>query len=180
MNIFICGIPRSGKTTLSRKLKKELVDYNVIVSESVRNGFQKMEEEHYKEWGSKDSLQRKEKFPKFLFEFLKWNTHFSKCNNIVDLALVDLKTVIDNKQEEDIIVCLGFGGANYKEILKFIRKREKEEDYTFKMSDDHLMKVWGDIESCDKENMTLCKEYGIKYFDVFKSENVIECVKGLL
>lgn len=50
---------------------------------------------------------------------------FSKCNNIVDLALDDLKTVIENKNEDDIIVCLGFGGVSEKEVFSFIRKREK-------------------------------------------------------
>lgn len=174
MNIFICGVPRSGKTTLAKKLKKELSDYNLIVSESIRNGFQKMDEENYKEWGNKNSLERKEKFPKFLFEFLKWNSVFSNCNNIVDLALIDLETVIDNKEDKDIIICLGFGGVSYKECFSFIRKREKEDDYTFKMSEEKLKMIWGDISFIDNENIKLCKEYNIRYFDVINDDCSIE------
>lgn len=74
MNLFICCIPRSGKTTLAKISKKDFSDYNLIVSESIRNGFQKMDEEHYKGWGNFNSKKRKEDFPKFLFEFLKWNS----------------------------------------------------------------------------------------------------------
>lgn len=170
MNLFICGVPRSGKTTLAKIIKKDFSDYNLIVSESIRNGFQKMDEEHYKEWGNFNSKKRKENFPKFLFEFLKWNSFFSKCNNIVDLALVELKTVIENRSEDDIIVCLGFGGVSEKEIFSFIRKREKQEDYTLNMSDEKLSEVWGDISMIDKENMELCKKYNIRYFDVIKED----------
>ena len=174
MNVFICGVPRSGKTTLSKLLKKELKDFNIIISESVRNGFQKMDRENYKEWGNKHSIQRREKFPEFLFEFLKWNSFFSECNNIVDLALIDLKTVLLNKGDEDLVVCLGFGKDKLnEEIFSFIRERENESDYTRRFSDEELVGIWGNICDIDKNNIKVCEDNNIKYFDVFKNEDMI-------
>lgn len=174
MNIYICGVPRSGKTTLAKNLKNELRDYNLIVSESIRNGFQKMDEEHYKEWGNKDSEKRRISFPKFLFEFLKWNTYFSECNNIVDLALVDIDNVIENKNKEDIIICLGYGNKEIKDIFSFIRNREKDSDYTFNRSDEELLKMWGDITRIDKYNKEICDKHNIKYFDCYENKDIVK------
>ena len=173
MNIYICGVPKCGKTTLARNLKKELSDYNLIVSESIRNGFQKMDAEHYKEWGNKNSELRKENFPIFVFEFLKWNTHFSGCNNIVDLALIDINTVIENKNEDDIVICLGFGlNKSNEEILTFIRNRENDNDYTKEYSDDKLLAIWGNISDIDKNNIKVCNENSIRYFDVINEFDI--------
>jgi len=176
MNIFICGVPRSGKTTLAKRLKSELSNYNLIVSESIRNGFQKMDVDNYKEWGNKNSLKRKKDFPEFLFEFLKWNNYFSECNNIVDLALVDLETVIKMKEDNDIVVCLGFGCIESEEIFSFIRSRENEGDYTKKYSDEELDKIWKNIAFNDKENFRVCDENGIMYFDVLKENKMLEFI----
>ena len=93
MNVFICGVPKSGKTTLAKDLKKILSNYNLIVSESIRNGFQKMDKDNYKEWENRNSIKRKKDFVEFVFEFFRWNTFFSECNNVVDLGLVDLMTM---------------------------------------------------------------------------------------
>lgn len=176
MNIFICGVPRSGKTTLARKLKEALTGYNFIVSESIRNGFQKMDKGNYKKWGNRNSLQRKQQFPEFIFEFLKWNSFFSECDNIVDLGLVDLKTVVDNKEDSDLVICLGFGDISDKEILSFMRKRENKGDYTEKLNDEELMNIWGNIFDGDKENIKLCNQYKIKYFNVLKNEDMVNYV----
>lgn len=51
MKILICGVPKSGKTTLCKQIGKEFPSFNIISGEALRNGFQKMDSIHYKEWG---------------------------------------------------------------------------------------------------------------------------------
>ena len=99
---------------------------------------------------------------------------FCECNNIVDLALVDLKTVLLNKSDEDLVVCLGFGKDKLnEEIFSFIRERENENDYTKRFSDEQLVAVWGNICDIDKNNMKVCEDNNIKYFDAFKNEDMV-------
>ena len=38
-SIYICGIPRSGKTTLTKKIKEKYPNYNLFSFEAIRNAF---------------------------------------------------------------------------------------------------------------------------------------------
>lgn len=38
-NIYIVGIPRSGKSTLSKMIKSKYPEMNIISFEAIRNGF---------------------------------------------------------------------------------------------------------------------------------------------
>ena len=165
MAIWVCGVPRAGKTTFCKKLKKENPNFTIIVSEAIRNAFQKMDKSHYKEWGIKTSKQRQNDFPIFFKEFVEWNEKFSGCETIVDCALIDLEKVFEIADKKDKIICFGFGGKSVEEILKIIRKREKEEDYTKNYSDLQLLKFWGDISIQDKKNLEFSKLKSIKYVD---------------
>lgn len=180
VNIFVCGLPKTGKTTLCKNLKKELPNYNIFVSEALRNGFQKMDIDNAKSWGNKTSKQRTQDFPVFLKEFLQWNEKFTQNSNIVDSALLDLKTITEIASNEDIIVCLGFGGKTQEEILKIIRENEAQQDYTKNFSDKQLLSFWGDIEKQDNQNKNFCKENSIFYFDITKNrENLLQTVLNL-
>lgn len=91
MTIFICGLPRTGKTTFSKKLKTVLKNFNIIVSEAIRNGFQKMNNDSARDWGLKNSYARKILFPIYVKEFLEWNEKFSGFETIFDCALLSLE-----------------------------------------------------------------------------------------
>ena len=110
MTIFICGVPRTGKTTLSKILKENIHNSNLIVTEAIRNGFQKIDNDNARDWGTKTSKLRKEIFPVFVKEFLEWNEKFSTNITILDCALIDLKQIVSLANKNDIIICLGFGG----------------------------------------------------------------------
>ena len=57
-----------------------------------------------------------------------------------------------------------------------MRKRENKGDYTEKLNDEELMNIWGNIFDGDKENIKLCNQYKIKYFNVLKNEDMVNYV----
>lgn len=59
MKILICGVPKSGKTTLCKQIEKEFPSFNIISGEALRNGFQKMDKGIIK--NGEISLANKEK-----------------------------------------------------------------------------------------------------------------------
>lgn len=170
MAIWICGVPRSGKTTYCKNFAKEN-KVSVISTEALRNGFQKMDKDNFAEWGRSTSEKRKKDFPVFLKEFVKWNEFFSEGQCIVDCALVELKTVYEFCEEGDQIICFGFGGNSLEDILSFIRQREGQNDYTKNFSDEKLIKLWGDVAEIDKQNFQFCKENKLKYMDCMKENS---------
>ena len=176
--IIICGLARTGKSTLAKRLKSVLPSFNLIVSEALRNGFQKIDEQHAKDWGNKNSQLRQEIFPAFAREFISWNEKFSKCNTIFDCALLNIKQVIDFAKDEDIVLCLGFGGRSNDEILDIIRSYEQNNDYTKNYNNETLIKLWGDISAIDKENLALCNKNNIKYFDTSNDRD--NCFKTII
>ena len=44
-NIYIVGVPRTGKTTLTKLIKQEIPQVNLISFEAIRNGFIKSQPE---------------------------------------------------------------------------------------------------------------------------------------
>lgn len=167
MAIWVCGVPRSGKTTYCKSFAKKN-NVSVISTEALRNGFQKMDKDNFAAWGRGESEKRQKDFPVFLKEFVKWNEFFSDRFCIVDCALVELKTVFEFIDEADQILCFGFGGKSLNEILSFIRGREHQDDYTKNFSNEKLLKLWGDVADIDKQNLEFCKKNKIKYIDCTK------------
>lgn len=175
MKILICGVPKSGKTTLCKQIGKEFPSFNIISGEALRNGFQKMDKVHYKEWGDKFSKQREEDFPTFLKEFTEWNEFFTGNNTILDLAILNLKDIAQVASANDKIICLGFGGKDEKEMFDIIRSYEHKQDYTADMSNEDLMKLWGNIAQEDKNNIDFSDKNKISYYDTsFDREIVFE------
>ena len=165
MKIFICGIPRSGKSTTAKLLKAEIENTNLIVTEAIRNGFQTIDEKHAYDWGRWQSDLRQNVFPKYVKSFLDWNEKLGGTITILDCALLSLEKVLQLKDDDDIVVCAGFGGKSLDEIFKIIRKFEKTDDYTAQFSDQKLLAIWGDVAQIDKDNIDFCKKHQIKYFD---------------
>ena len=91
-NIYILGVPRSGKTTFSILLKKELEDYSLISLDAVRNAF------HYSlpelEMINRQSYSRKNILPRYIAEFVRWNHDISKNACIVEGGIINLDDII--------------------------------------------------------------------------------------
>lgn len=166
-NIYIIGVPRSGKSTLSRIIKSKYPEMNIISFEAIRNGFIKAQPTL--NMGNRNSNARKEILPPFVVEFVYWNNIITGYGNIVEGSFSDIKTLKKLINNEDIIVCLGLGKRNIQEIVNGIKMYDNENDYTKHWTEEQIKKHFYDITEKDYENYELCKKYNIKYFDTFNN-----------
>ena len=84
-NILIFGIPRAGKSTLSKIIAKKYNNYITIDTDSIRDAFQhalpSTEINKYNGKGMKDD------FPKFIEQLLYWESYNNQeYNYIIDSA----------------------------------------------------------------------------------------------
>lgn len=93
MSVFIIGVPTAGKSTLTRRIKQELKNINIVSFEAMRNGFIKVMPDLKME--DRCSEARKEILPEFLMECARWN----------------------EKLTGDLVICLGYGGNKTKEEI---------------------------------------------------------------
>ena len=175
-NIYIIGIPRSGKTTLAKIIKEKFPKYNQISFEAIRNAF--IETQPELNMDNRNSLARKDILPKHLVTFSSWNNKMTNNHALVEgdfCSIEELYKLIDN---DDLIICLGLGCRNIDDIIDGIISNDKEDDYTKKHSKEQLKKHFYDIENKDKLNYNFCMKNNIKYYDTY--ENREEIFKEIL
>lgn len=179
-NIYIVGVPRTGKSTLAKLIKFNYPQFNLISFEAIRNGFIKSQPNL--EMGNRNSVARQEIFPIFLFEFVHWNNVFSNYGNLIEGDFSSIEKIVKNTDENDFIICLGFNKRNIEEIIKGIIKYDKDTDYTKNWSEEKIRKHFYDICEKDKENYDLCSRYNINYYDTYENReevfsNIISLIK---
>lgn len=180
-NIYIIGIPRSGKSTLSRKIKSKYPEMNIISFEAIRNGFTKSQPNLNME--NRNSNARQEILPQFIVEFVYWNYIITGSGNIVEGSFSDVKTIKNLINSEDIIICLGLGRRNIHEIISEMKKHDNENDYTKHWTEEQIKKHFYDITEKDKKNYKHCKKFNIEYFDTFNNRedvflNILEYIES--
>lgn len=166
-NIYIIGVPRSGKSTLSKIIKSKYPEMNIISFEAIRNGFIKAQPNL--NMGNRNSNARQEILPPFVVEFIYWNYAITGFGNIVEGSFTDVKTIKSLVDNESIIICLGFGQRNIDEIINEMKKHDDENDYTKHWTEEQIKKHFYDITEKDTENYKLCKDFNIEYFDTFNN-----------
>lgn len=169
-NIYIIGVPRTGKTTFSKLLKSKYPVMNVISFEALRNGFIKTLPEL--NMGNRNSKARKEILPDFLVEFAKWNSTISNFGSIIEGDFCDIKT-LKELTNEDVIICLGFGKKSLDEVIDGIKAHDKADDYTKEWSLEKLKNHFYDIVEKDEENYNFCNDHNIPYFDTFDNREEV-------
>ncbi|MCX4364727.1 MAG: hypothetical protein OSJ70_03015 [Bacilli bacterium] len=166
-NIYIVGIPRSGKSTLSKIIKSKYPEMNILSFEAIRNGFIKSQPNLNME--DRNSNARQQILPSFIVEFAYWNSIITGYGNIVEGSFSDIGTLMELINDEDIIVCLGLGKRNIQEVVNGIIMHDNEKDYTKLWTKEQIKKHFYDITEKDCENYELCKKYSIEYFDTFNN-----------
>lgn len=165
-NIYIIGVPGTGKTTLAHLLKEAYPAFNLISFEAVRNAFMKTQPEL--QMDNRESLTRQEILPSFLIEFLNWNKVFTSYGNILEGDFITIEKLVNYVQKEDIILCLGFSKRSLKEISQGIKSHDREEDYTKDWSIEKIEKHFYNLEATDAANYEACKKYHIPYYDTYE------------
>lgn len=169
-NIYIIGIPRSGKSTLSMLIKERFPKYNQISFEAIRNGF--IETQPELNMHNRNSDARKKILPKFIVEFSHWNNIILSSPTLIEgdfCSIEELYNVIDNN---DYIICLGLGCRSIDEVIVGIRKNDREKDYTNEWSDEKIKSHFYNLEEIDKDNYDFCTSHNIKYYDTYEDRQL--------
>lgn len=180
MNIYIVGVPRTGKSSLASLVKSEIPSFNIISFEAIRNGFIKSLPDL--NMGNRESKARKEVLPEFILEFLNWNKTILNVNNVIEGDFISVESLHEKKSNDDLIICLGFGKRSIDEIYDNVNKYSKEYDYTYNWDIGEFKKHFYDLEEKDTQNYNYCKENKILYYDTFNNReeilnNIIEVIK---
>lgn len=166
-NIYILGVPRSGKTTFSILLKKELKDYSFISLDAIRNAF------HYSlpelEMIQRNSYSRHNILPRFVSELAHWNHDISKNGCIIEGGLIHLDDMVGEIRSDDIVICFGHGAHSLEEVVDKIQEFDTKEDYTYGWSKEKLMNHYYDLSETDLENRKICLQKKYYYIDTFEN-----------
>ena len=170
-NIFIIGVPRSGKSTLSKLIKRNYPIYNQLSFEAIRNGF--IETQPELNMGNRTSDARRTILPKHIVTEAHWSNNILSCPSLVEgdfCTIEELNNLID---ENDIIICLGFGCRSIEEIIRSVKKNDTSDDYTKDWSDEKMKKHFYNLVDKDKENYDYCIKNNINYYDTYDNRNLI-------
>lgn len=170
-SIYICGIPRSGKTTLTKKIKEKYPNYNLFSFEAIRNAF--IESQPNLNMENRNSQARKEILPKHFITFAKWNAEITCNPSLIEGSFCNIKELKDFIEDDSIIICLGLGCITIDEFAKNVIKYDKENDYTKKWSLEKIKKHFYDQEIIDKFNYSYCKKMNIKYYNTNNNREAV-------
>lgn len=164
-DILILGMPRTGKTTLATKLRKELTNYDLISCDCIRN----MLSNCFPQLGvgpDKSAKKNEEVLPNCIYKLLKYNKKRvdTELGFIIEGAQI-LPDAANSLFKDSIVIFLGYGKKTPEELLKNIRKYDNEQQYTFKRSDDRILKELQHNVITDKVIQEKCKLYGYPYID---------------
>ena len=167
-NIIIGGTVRSGKTTLANKIRDKF-GYSKVESDTIVNAFDKV----YPELGitHKHAEQAREKYEPFLFEVLN-----GFCR---DLKYAGNVTVFPGSQfcpanisryeklDKFIVIFLGINANSSEELLKTIRENDSEDDWTYKKTDEWMIRFCQNIINESDNLKEECKKYDFYYFNTY-------------
>lgn len=174
-NIFIGGVSRAGKSTLSQMLKKEKynhipLDYFVV---SLKINFP--------ETGISDSAiinESSEKVALFLSSIIeRINRRDEKF--IIDSAHIMPHDIIKylDKDKWDIYY-LGYPDTTKEKKLENIRKHDSKVDWTNKLSDEQLLNVIDKLINISKKIETECKNYNIKFINTSENMDILNKINN--
>lgn len=184
-DILILGMPRTGKTTLAGKLRRKLFNYDVISCDCIRD----MIKDSFPQLGigRGKAQQNRETLPYCISRLLKYN---KKRSNIEVGFIVEGAQILPDDTnrlfKNSIIIFLGYGQKSADEILENIRKNDTIKEYTYKRSDERILKELNNNIIIDKMIQEKCKIYHYLYIDTTENreeklnkivEDIIEKVK---
>lgn len=164
MNVLILGQPRSGKTTIAKKIAKK--GYNIIALDEMRQAFvDSMPELDLYHSGTEIELNpvNAEKYYLFIKSYLKnFNQKYPDVNVVIEGMEISLKAAsrLFTDGNQCVIICLGVITDNPKDFNNLIRKYSinDEQDWTRNLNDDELMAVVDRIIHYSKQNQKIAKE----------------------
>lgn len=158
MKILICGLPGTGKTTLSHILA-ENYGFNV------KNDFTIFQELNINISNLEDKKCVSKNYSKLLFEYMQKAPDNSVFDFEYSILPSDLKCF---KLGDFKIVYLGFYSLPEETIFNLFRKSSANE----KVTDDELRNKITLYKNLSIECKEECEKYGFKFFDVNKDRKI--------
>ncbi len=173
-NLIILGAARAGKSTLAQMIHKKY-NYSIISIDSfvsaLRDCFPSLEITH-------SNTENKFKLlPPFVFSYMKKITNEYPEENFVlegwHVYPSDISKLFCDMNVK--IICLGYTKISCEEVFKLLRKNEKENSYTKKMSDEKVKELISNHIEYSKVLKKQSEKNNIKFYDTsFERDNVLE------
>jgi len=170
-NIFIGGVSRAGKSTLSQMLKKDIynhipLDYFVV---SLKMNFPEL--------GISDSAIINESSEKIAIFLSNITERIERRNEkfIIDSAHIMPHDIIKyfDKDKGDRYY-LGYPNTTKEKKLEIIRKHDSKVDWTNKLTDEQLLDVIDKLITISAKIKKECKNYNINFIDTSESLEVLK------
>lgn len=162
-HVIIAGCARSGKTTLSLKLREK--GFNHYKMDTIKRGL----DDNFYPGKIKTWRESSPKFAKLISRIIEEaDTDIIKD---IEWYLIDTCHLYPSdisktyNKDNTIIVFLGYTNITKEEKLKSIRSNDPKHGWTWKKDDDFLLKSIEEDISFSKEALEECEENNIPFFD---------------
>jgi len=161
-NIIIAGVPRSGKTTLAKRMSAEL-GFSLFPADAIVSTFGKVFPEHGISHFEDDHGKACESFRGFLRELLH-HLKYESFPFIVDAYHIMPQSLVDLKETYSIVF-MGYHSVAIREKCCHIRHYSRPKDWTEDLSDDQLCGLVQRFVNESKMIEKACSEVGIPFVD---------------
>lgn len=180
-NIIILGVPRSGKTTLARRVKKEFPEYIFIEEDLISTAASCI---FHEVANTNASLQ---KYPNWRGEIAELSESIS--HQYLGLCLQDkempfiyvscslsIPIILKNVDlENTILIVMGYPNIPYKEKLKLIREYDPKSEWTSFNTTEFMKNAIKTYIQDSKKFKVSCKKYRFKFYDTsYHYERVLD------
>lgn len=160
-HIIITGTARSGKTTLAKMLKEQLLMYNEFHGDCIREWI-------IRSYGQKRAkeITHAQNYPESMAQLtdaflsslaypciVEWSRFFP-CNEH-----------LFTEKHKCIFVYLGHGGLSGEKLYEQIRRHESANDFTLKLSEQELLASCERWSETDKRFLIECKLHNRDYYN---------------
>jgi len=165
-NIFIAGVARSGKSTLSKALKGD--NYNHIPLDYFTSSLKHNFPETKITSNVRIDRESSKKLALLLSRVINIMNE-SEERFIIDSAHIMPGDIIEylDKDKWDIYY-VGYPNISVQEKFDIIRKYDTDADWTFKKSDEELKSILNDLINVSKEIKEVCDKLNITFVDTSK------------
>lgn len=176
-NIIIAGIPRSGKTTLAKKLFRKLKNYNLIQQDIISTAVDKVYNEinERKQTGLCVHINISEL--NYIENILLRNVYNDSINDdnnigtILDAYTISIEELKEYQDKGDIIIVLGCPKLTEEQFFNNIRKYDTPYDRTYYLDDYNLSRELEYYVKKTKEDKIKCERLGLTYIDTSNNRN---------
>lgn len=181
-NIILTGVPRSGKTTISKKILNEFKNYSLIQGDVITSsyvnmcGLRKDTKNEFVELNMSEAYQ-------MVLDFFNNSIEFEpNLNYVLDYHSLKIEDIIKYLKNGYLVIVFGYPDATIEELVENTIKYDEKHDWTYTESVRKL-ELYFDIWIKDSNNYKEdCMKNNIKFVNVSKNRedvlnNLLDWIK---